>query len=430
MKVKVFSIIACSLMLSFNATAQEQEIVLDRIAAVVNDGVVLESELETQLKLVRQNLAQQQVAMPPDDILRSQVLENLILKRIKLQRIENLGMVISDEEVNRALGMLAEQNGITLSNLPAALANQGIDYTLYREEVREQMALEQLRARDVNSRVNVTRTEVDKIIANTAPDNLEYEVLHILIATPSDASDEQLDEARNKAEDLYSRLSNGEDFGPLAIAYSNASNVLTNRGNLGYLKANSLPSIFADQVRSMSPGETAPPIKSPSGYHVIQLNDIRGIDKVMTVQRLARHILVMPSEVLSEEQAERKIRDIYEQLRNGADFAELAREESDDTVSANRGGELDWAAPGSFVPEFDRQIALIEKGEMTEPFRSGFGWHIAELLDIRDHDATLEKRRNEAARELRERKIQEESQTWATQLRDEAYVEIRLGSSS
>lgn len=430
MKYLKLIILSLGLTLGLDAAAQEQEIVLDRIVAVVNDGVVLESELNNQLRTVSLNLAQQNIAMPPADVMRSQVLESLILKRIQLQRIDSLGMNVSDEEVNRTLQLLSRQNGITLSELPAALANQGLDYATYREEVREQIALEQLRSRDVNSRVNVTRTEVDKLIANSAPDNLEYEVLHILLATAADASDEENEAQRKKAEGLYERLNNGEDFGPLAIAYSNASGVLADRGNLGYLKADALPSIFAEQIQALSPGETAPPVKSSSGYHLVQLNDIRGIEKVMTQQRLARHILVLLSEVVNEQQARQEILDIQERLRNGEDFAELARSESDDTVSANKGGDLGWAAPGNFVPEFDRQLEQLEKGGISEPFRSAYGWHIAQLLDVREHDATLDVRRNEAARALHDRKVQEESQTWVSQMRDEAYVEIRLDNNS
>ncbi|MDH3718013.1 MAG: peptidylprolyl isomerase, partial [Planctomycetota bacterium] len=323
---------------------------LDSIVAVVNDGVVLQSELEQHVTNVTAGLRAQGVALPPADILRSQVLETLVMKRIQLQRADRLGLTISDEEINRSLAMVAQRNGITLSDLPAALAREGLDYGRYREEMREEMALEQLRARDVGSRIVITRAEVDKIIAGSAPDNLEYEVLHMLIATPPDAGPDEVDQTEAKADELYQRLSDGAEFEPLAIAYSNSPEVLSNKGNLGYLKSNALPSIFSDQIVAMNPGDTAVPIKSPGGFHIVQLKDIRGVDKVMIDQRLARHILIIPNEVVSDEQARQEITDISARLRDGEDFATLAKSESDDTATANRGGDLGWSNRGTFVP--------------------------------------------------------------------------------
>ncbi|MDH3647280.1 MAG: peptidylprolyl isomerase [Gammaproteobacteria bacterium] len=429
--IRVAFLVCCSI-LAHQAHAQDKssEILLDRIVAVVNEGVVLQSELARQLETANRNLNAQNIPPPPPEILRRQVLESLILRQIQLQRADRLGLAISDEEVNRSLELLAQRNGLTLSELPAALSIQGLDYSHYRTELREDMVLDQLRMRDVGSRISITRSEVDKIIAKNAPDDIEYEVLHLLISVASDASEETISEAAKISEELVTRLNDGEDFGPLAISYSASPGVLTDHGNLGYLKANALPSIFADTVVTMTPGQTAPPIRSASGFHVVQLSDIRGVEKVMTDQRLARHILIQPNQVVTSEQAKQKLVDILARLNDGEDFATIAAAESDDASGASAGGELGWASLGNFVPEFEAQLDALEKMEISEPFETPFGWHIVQLLDTRTYDSTLDVRRNQAAVTLRERKFEEEAQDWIRQLRDEAYVEIRLDGSS
>lgn len=399
---------------------------LDRIVAVVNDGVVLQSELDRQIETVTLGLSAQGVALPPRDVLRAQVLESLIVKQLQLQRADRLELAISDDEINRSLAMVAQRNNLTLGELPAALAREGIDYARFRAELREEMVLEQLRARDVGSRVFVTRAEVDEALAKSPADDIEYEVLHILIATPADAGEEQLAAAREKADDLHKRLSDGDDFGPLAIAYSNAPAVLTNRGNLGFLKPNALPSIFAEQVMAMDPGDISAPIESPGGFHIVKLKDVRGVEKVVTEQRHARHILIQPNQVISEEQARDQLAQILERVNAGEDFADIAREISNDKGSAANGGDLGWIDRGAFVPEFELQLDGLEKNEYSQPFRTQFGWHIVQLLDRRERDATLEKRRNQAAQALRARKFEEQAQEWIRQLRNEAYVEKRI----
>lgn len=432
MKYLKFLLLAFFITLPQLLSAQEpsKEIMLDRIVAVVNDGIVLHSELEDQLAVTKRNLAGENIDLPPDDILRRQVLESLVLKQIQLQRAERLGVQVSDEEVNRSLESIALRNGMTLSQLPTALSLQGIDYNLYRDEFRKDLILQQLRARDVGSRISITRSEVDKLLAQNSDNNIEYEVLHLLISVGSDASEDEVAAAQNEAEEIFARLQEGEDFGPLAISYSDVPDVLNSHGNLGYLKANALPSIFAEKVLSMSPGETAAPIRSASGFHLVQLNDIRGVEKVITEQRKARHILIQTNQVVSDDNARLKLDGILARIRDGEDFAEIAAQESADTTSASQGGELDWASPGTFVTIFEEKLGELEKMEISEPFKSPFGWHIVQLLDTRNYDSTLDTRRNEVAGALRARKFEEESQEWVRQLRDEAYVEIRLDGRS
>lgn len=403
---------------------------IDRIVAVVNEGVVLESELEEQLRNVRRGLAAQNIPLPPEDVLRAQVLESLVLKRIQLQRAERLELNISDEELNRSLAAIAQRNGFSFNELPTALALQGIDYPSYREEARTEMIIEQLRMRDVGSRISITRGEVDQMLAQRQDNAQEYEVYHLLISVDADADEETVAAAEAKAQDLYRRLQQGEQFGVLAVAHSDVPGVLTNSGSLGYRKADELPSLFADKVVGMSVGDSAEPIRSSSGFHLIMLNDVRGAERVITNQRLARHILVQPDEIMTEDSARTKIEDIAKRLAAGEDFAALAEAESDDAGSARRGGDLGWTTKGSFVGEFEAMLDRLSPGETSEPFRSSFGWHIVQLLDTREHDSTQDMQRNQAAQMLRARKFEEETQNWLRQLRDEAYVEIRLDSNS
>ncbi len=418
--------------LATNAWAQlsERGELLDRIVAIVNDGVVLQSELDSQLDTIRRGLNAQGVALPPEPILRAQVLESLVLKRIQLQRAERLGIAVSDDDLNRTLASIAERNGITLGQLPTALALEGVDYAGFRNDARTEMIVEQLRMRDVASRITVSRGEVDQMMERLDPgDTTEYEVNHLLIAVDEDAGENEVAAAEQTAGELSARLRNGEPFGPIAVAYSDVPGVVNDRGNLGWRRAEELPSQFADAILDMNAGEVSLPIRSASGFHVVQLNETRGAQRSLTEQRQARHILIQPSAVLTEDAARERLENLRERILAGEDFAALAEAESDDQGTARRGGDLGWANPGSFVPEFEAQLAQLKPGELSRPFRTQFGWHIVELLDTRMHDTTEDVRRGQAAQMLRMRKIEDETQSWLRQLRDEAYVEIRLGDS-
>lgn len=412
-----------------HAELSENGVLLDRIVAVVNEGVVLQSELEQQLETVRRGLSAQNVALPPEPILRAQVLESLIMKRIQLQRAERLGMIISDDDLNHSLATIAERNGLTLSQLPGALASQGIDYAMYREEARAEMTIEQLRMRDVAPQITVSRGELERVLAQGG-DNQQYRLNHLLISAPADAPADEVAAAEQKARELVERLRAGTDFGPIAIAHSDVPGVLENRGDLGWRGADELPSLFAEQVVGMVAGATADPVRSASGFHVIQLAEVRGADRVVTNQRRARHILIQPDAVTTEAQARAKIEEIAQRLAAGEDFAALAEAESDDGGTARRGGDLGWNDRGSFVAEFEQKLDTLEPSEVSEPFRTEYGWHIVQLLETREQDTTEEARRNEAAGMLRARKFEEETQKWLRQLRDEAYVEIRLDAAN
>ncbi len=412
--------------LAAHAADGDSGALLDRIVAVADDGVVLQSELDARLATVKQQLLASNTELPPDDVLQEQVLEALIVSNLQLQLAERAGIVISDAQLNAAMEQIARRNNTTLSELPQILASEGIDYFDFREELRDELALNQLRQREIISRIEITPLEVEQMLeAAGQTEDKDYNVSHILVAVPADADQPSVASARERAEDLIKRIREGEDFGRLAVAYSNGQQAL-NGGALGWRKGNELPTLFTEQVRQMEPGDVSQAMRSSSGFHIIQLNDVRGQNPVYEQQANARHILIIPDEVTSDEQARQKLADIRTQLLEGADFGDIARTESDDPGSAPRGGELGWNGPDTFVPEFNAALAALEPGEISEPFRTQFGWHIVQLNDRRQRDTSDENRRNQAYMAIRARKAEEEMQLFVRRLRDEAYVDVRL----
>lgn len=401
---------------------------LDRVVAVVNDGIVLQSSLDQQMQLVSMRLQQAGQQQPPRDILRQQVLERLVLQEIQVQRATRAGIKISDEALNQSLTELAQRNNVKFSDLPAALEQQGIDYRAYREEIRREMLLGQLRQRDVYSRIYISPRELDLCIAKAkaAPeDDREYEVAHILVSVPSSASPQQVEERTARAQGVYERARRGEDFGDLAVAYSDAGTALEG-GKLGWRKANQLPSIIADVVPTMKPGEVTEIIRTPSGFNIFKLVEARGAEQAALVQQVhARHILMQPTAVEDDETVRQKLSRIRERVLAGEDFAAIASVASADKGSAARGGDLGWAVPGTFVPEFARQLDALQVNEISQPFRTQFGWHIVQVLGRRTYDASDDVTRNKCVQQLRESRAEEETEIWLRRLRDEAYVEYR-----
>lgn len=401
-------------------------VLLDRIVAVADEGVVLQSELDARMKTAKQQLAAGGTELPPDDVMREQVLEALIIKNLQLQLADRAGIVISDAQLNAALEQIARRNNTTLGDLPGVLASEGIDYFDFREDLRDELALNQLRQREIVSRIEITPLEVEQMLeASGQSVDQDYNLSHILIAVPSDADQAKVAEARKQAEDLIARIREGQDFGRLAVAYSNGQQAL-NGGALGWRKGRELPTLFTEQVTKMDVGEVSPPMRSSSGFHIIRLNDQRGEDPVYVEQTNARHILIIPDEVTGDDAVREKLASIREELLAGTDFGDIARRESDDPGSAPRGGELGWNGPNTFVPEFNAVLAALSPGETSEPFRTQFGWHIVQLIERRQRDTSDENRRNQAFMAIRARKAEEEMQIFVRRLRDEAYVDIRL----
>lgn len=408
--------------------APEPIVELDRIVAVVNDDVIVASELENRLREVRAQLRQSGTPPPAEEALERQVLERLILDRLQLQVARESGIRVEETELNEALERIAARNQLTLRQFRDVLERDGFDFARFREQVRDEILLSRVRQRSVERRVTVSPREVDSFLATARQqgggDN-EYRLGHILIAVPEAASAQQIDEARRRAEAVLGRLRAGEDFAQVAAEVSDGQQALQG-GDLGWRKSQELPTIFADAVPGLEPGDVTDPIRSPSGFHIVKLVDLRGDSRFVVTQTRARHILLRPNDLLDDEAARARLEQIEARIENGEDFAELARANSDDTVSAAQGGDLGWLNPGDTVPAFERAMNALPEGAVSEPFRTQFGWHIVQVLERRDHDDTEQVRRARAAEQIRKRKLDEEMQTWLRQLRDEAYVEVRL----
>jgi peptidyl-prolyl cis-trans isomerase SurA len=421
------------LLLTTSAYAQNLELSdtgekLDSIAALVNDGVVLNSELQNQTIMIVQRLRAEGTPLPPQDILQQQILESLIVNQIQLQRAEREGITVPDEVLNRALAEIARRNGTTLGQLPELLAADGIEYAAYRKEMREQLTMEQLRMRDVVSRIAVTPRELEDYLErerNTSYQDQRYKVSHILIALPAATSPEQLKQAEDKAWDIFGQLQNGADFAELAVSYSNAQTALEG-GSMGWRDGESLPTLFADIVPAMQKGDVSEPIRSSSGFHLVKLVDVEGNEPVMQKQIHARHILIETNEIIDDDIAKQKLVEIREGIIAGDDFSAVAIAVSDDPGSAVEGGDLGWAGPGVFVGEFEATLNSLEIGELSEPFKSPFGWHIVEVLERRVHDTTEDIQRQQAMMAIRESKVAEETELWLRQIRDESFVEYRM----
>lgn len=435
MRISIFTVQLTSTMLLMASVAQSQNLELsdsgerlDGIAALVNDGVVLTSELEDQTMLIVQRLRAEGTQLPPQDILIQQVLENLIVNQIQLQRAEREGIVVPDEILNRALSDIARRNGTTLGELPALLAADGMDYGVYRKEMREQLVMERLRMRDVVSRIAVTNRELEDYLAReetTSFRDNQYNISHILIALPATTSPDDLSRAEKKAWDIYEQLQNGADFAQLAVTYSNAQTALDG-GAMGWRSGEALPTLFAEIVPAMEPGSVSEPIRSSSGFNLVRLNDVKGNEPIMEDQVRARHILIKTDEIMDDDIVQQKLTEIREGILNGDEFAAVAKAVSDDPGSAVEGGDLGWAGPGMFVGVFEDKINSLEIGEISEPFKSEFGWHIVEVTDRRVHDTTDDVMRQRAMLAIRDSKVAEETELWLRQLRDESFVEYRL----
>jgi peptidyl-prolyl cis-trans isomerase SurA len=416
------------------AHAQSKElsssgVLLDRVAAVVNDGIVLRSDVERQMQTVSERLQQQNQQLPPRNVLRQQILERLVLQELQMQRAERLGIKVSDEQVNQALTEVAARNKIKFSDLPAALEAQGLDYRDYRDEVRKEITLQGLRQRDVIAHVYISPREVDQCMAKrkSSPnaDN-EYNLAHILVAIPASADEKQIAERTSRAQGVYERARKNEDFAQLAINYSDSGTALEG-GALGWRKASQLPSFVADIIPNMKAGDVTEPIRTPSGLHLFKVLEVRGSQgATMVAQVHARHILMKPNEVEDDQTVQQKLAKIRERLLKGESFEAVASVTSEDPGSAAAGGDLGWAGPGSFVPEFEKQLDALKENEISEPFKTQFGWHIVQLLGRRTYDASEDMTRNRCVSQLREARADEETEIWLRRLRDEAFVEYRM----
>jgi peptidyl-prolyl cis-trans isomerase SurA len=402
---------------------------LDRVAAVVNDGVVLESELDAQVLEFTQRLRAQNVAVPPAKVMREQVLERLVVEEIQAQHARRAGINISDEQVNAALERMAQAQKVPFAQLPEKMAEAGYIYADFRDGVRRQMAREILQDNDVIEKIRPTARELDEFVErqkkSVSADN-EYNVSHILVAVAQDADAATTVAARKKIEDIAARIAKGEAFSQLAVTYSDSQTALEG-GSLGWLKGTALPTFLADTIGRMKPGETTGILQTASGFHIARLNDVRtGSGPQLVDQLHLRHILLKTSNIFDDATIEQKLNDLRTKIVNGEDFAVVAAASSEDPGSAAQGGDLGWSDPSAFVPEFTAVAKGLKENEISKPFHSSFGWHIVQLLGKRTIDNASNAARAQAYAQLRESRAAEAVELWLQQLRDEAYVELRL----
>lgn len=410
------------------STAQAQFQSLDRVVAIVDNDVIMYSQLDQRLREVEQTIDKRGGQLPPQDVLQQQVLERLIVENLQLQIGERSGIRITDEELNQAMASIAQRNRLSLEQFREALVRDGLSYDQAREQVRREMVISRVRQRRVAERIQVTDQEVQNFLASDLGQmhlSEEYRLANILIPVPDAASPDQVRAAAQKTADLYDNLRAGADFAQAALSNSAGENALEG-GEIGWRKAAQLPPAFVEMLRSLNPGDVAQPMRMASGFMIVKLLDKRGGDTQVRDEVHVRHILIKPNEVRSEAETRRLVERLYERIVAGEDFATLAKSFSEDPGSALNGGDMNWVDPNILVPEFREVMAKTPSGRLSEPFKSPYGWHVLEVLGRRATDSSEQYREQQALNALRNRKYDEELQTWLRQIRDEAYVEIKL----
>jgi len=408
--------------------AQPRVLAVDRVVAIVNDEAITQHEVDDARRVVLTQMKQQNVQPPAPDVLEKQVLERLITERSLLQFAKETGLRVDDTQIERAIQRIAQDNKLSTEDFKKALAAEKITYAKYRDDIRSELVVQRLREREIESRLTVSDAEVDHYLATIKAQNAgdsEFQLAHILVLVPEQASADQIEARRRRAEEALRQIRSGGEFGQVAAGFSDASDALRG-GNLGWRAGARLPTVFADQVRNMNPGEVSPVLRSASGFHIVKLIDKRGKNETTVVdQTHARHILIRVNELVSEADGRVKIDRLKDRLDAGAKFDELARLNSEDG-SAAKGGDLGWLNPGDTVGEFQDAMNKLAINQVSAPVRSPFGWHLIQVLERRKQDVTAERERSEAQLAIRQRKADEQFQAWVREIRDRAYVEIRL----
>ncbi len=398
---------------------------VDRIVAVVDEDVILQSELDRAVGNILAQYAGRPGQLPAREVIERQVLERLITIRLQLARAEQTGIRVNDTELDQSVMRLAQQNNVSLDQLRASLERDGFSYTEFRDTMRDELLVQRLRQRFVQSRVNVTDTEVDILLASESLKRGEVRLSHILVGVPDGASAAQIQAAREKAEMVMKEIDGGLDFASAAIRFSDGQQALEG-GDLGWRKYNEVPDAFADQIAGMQPGEVTQPMRGPSGFHILKLVEVREQQQELVREYNARHIMVNTSELVTADDALATVRDIRRRLEAGTDFAELAKEFSDDNTTANLGGDMGWFEIGAYGTRVEQVLGGLDDGELSEPFQTEVGWHLMQRLGTREADVTDERRREQAREIVRNRKAEEEYDLYLRQLRGEAYIENRL----
>lgn len=408
-------------------SAHAQEIPLDRVVAIVNDGIVLQSELNARIDTIRDQLRERDTAQPQYSVLRKQVLDRLVLDSLQLQLAQQRGIRISDRQLALSLENIARQNNMSLDQFREAIVAEGKSFDTVREQIRRELLITQVQRSVVNSRIRVTEQDLLNYLESDegkATSNPEFNLSNILFAVPTQASPAMIQEAEKKAKALYQELKSGKDFAQSAISYSNAPNALKG-GELGWRKLNELPLQLSAALKNTEAGTITPPIRTPGGFHIIKVNDTRGGEKVLINQTQVSHILLKPSEIRSNAQTRLKIRELAQRLQQGEPFAQLAKEYSDDPGSGSEGGSMGWTQNGQMVPEFEQMMNSTPIGQLSEPFQTKFGWHILWVQDRRTQDVGTEMIENRARNSIRKRRFNEELENWLREIHSQAYIEIK-----
>jgi peptidyl-prolyl cis-trans isomerase SurA len=411
------------------AAAGQKVALVDRIVAVVNKDVITATELDDAVAGAERQLRRQGTRLPERPQLERQMLERLIIDKAQLQLARDTGLRIDETQLDRAVQRVAQNNNMSLTDFRGALERDGVPYQAWREDLREQMLLNRLREREVDDKIQVSDSEIDLFLADlkTRPESVEYQVAHILVRVPEQSAPDRIEAARARAQRALNESRAGADFASLAASYSDAPDALQG-GALGWRSHDRLPELFSSALAPLQPGQTSEVLRSPAGFHILKLIERRGaaVDGAPVAQTRMRHILIRANEAMSEGEALRRLNDLRNRIVSGAaDFAEMARVHSGDATAA-RGGELDWVYPGDTVPEFERAYRDLKIGEVSQPVRTPFGYHLIEVLERRSADMSPDRRRLQARQVLRERKSDEAYQDWLRQLRDQVYVELRL----
>ena len=423
---KNFFVLLVSLLASINIYSKIE--LIDRVVAVVDSGVIMESQLNSRVEEILIRLKSDTTELPPINLLEEQVLDRLIIEEIQLQLADRAGIKISDSELNQTLSRVSSQNNLSLDDFRLKLEAEGTSYKSFRDTIKKELIIQRVQRGRVGGKVDISEQEIENFINSEEGKSQlaeQYNVQHILLSVKSGSTEQQIEKIRNEANNLITRLEGDESFEKLAASYSSGQEALEG-GFLGWRTSAELPSLFANVVTELKVGEVAQPLRSGAGFHILKLTDKRGNTVKFLDQTLARHILVQPSEIRTENQAEELINEIYERLTNGEDFKQLARQFSEDPGSKMDGGELGWSNPGDYDPVFEKTLNATEIGKISEPVQSSFGWHIIEAMDRRNEDVSQEEQKNRAYQIIFKRKFEQELQSTLIELRAEAYVDIKL----
>ena len=428
-QIKISSLLATfCLLLSLNVHSKIE--LLDRVVAVVDSGVIMESQLNSRVEEILQRLKNDNAELPPLNLIEEQVLDRLIIEEIQLQIADRAGIKISDSELNQTLARVSAQNNLSLEEFRIKLEGEGTSYRSFRDTIRKELIIQRVQRGKVGAKIDISEQEIENFINSEEGKTQlaeQYNVQHILLSVKSGSTEKEIEEIEVNANSLISRLNDGENFEKLAASFSAGQNALEG-GYLGWRTEAELPSLFVEVVTGLKVGEIASPLRSGAGFHILKLIDKRGNTVKFLDQTLARHILVQPSEIRTENQAEELINTIYERLTSGEDFKQLARQYSEDPGTKMDGGELGWSNPGDYDPAFEQTLNATKIGELSKPVKSSFGWHVIEVMDRRNEDVSQEEQKDRAFRIIFDRKFEQELQSTLIELRAEAYVDIKLNS--